>query len=367
MRGWHVKRAATVALCVALLGCGDEVGPDATALCVEPAFEIGDDARIMAVYHAAEADEDPVVIDDVPLVDGRGCLTLRPPPSAWFEAVVPDPVNAPGLHRVEVPNQTIPGLTEALPPLRYSGVLIDLAVYADGDASGGFDAPDAAGVGPDRLRMRLSASTRASLPVWIGRLQSQLGADPAVVSSLFDTLAPGNQPFAVSKPTNAPDAWRGATRAQLTRWPGTFVLPPTAKGTWCDIGSAWPRCRSVTDQRAQATARLVDPRVPAEAMSLPFDGFDPAVNLPPGDAPAPPMVEARQCADVGAYRVARERTIVPRQDPDSCVCHVYVRTRWVVTLADDPPDWLACVGRPLSVSAGAALAAESGLNAGIDP
>ncbi|MGK0359580.1 MAG: hypothetical protein ACI9U2_001882 [Bradymonadia bacterium] len=356
-------------LWVALAGCGDAVGPDRATLCVEPAFEMGENARIMAVFHAEDAAQaiEPVVIDDVALIDGRGCLSLRPPPAAWFKAAVEEPRLRPGIHEVRVANPVVRDLS-AGPPLRYFGVLIDLAVYTDGDRSGAFEPPDAVGVGPDRLRMRLSTSGRAQLPVWLGEIDAQMKATfPEELSGLLDVLAPGNQPFAVSKPADAPRAWRGADRAELTPWAETFVLPPTAARTRCDIGSAWPRCRSIVDQGAFATARLVDPRVPPEAMSRPITGFDPVVNLPPADAPVSPVVEARQCADVGAYRVARERTIVPRQNDETCICDVWVRTRWVIALADDPPEWLSCVGRPMTPGAGAGLAAEAGLSPGIEP
>ena len=351
-----------------LAGCGDVVGPDRTRLCVEPAFEAGEGARIMAVYHAR--DEDPVLIDDVAVVDGRGCLTLRPPPDEWFEAVALDQFSGRGTHEVRAVDEGLVSLRGGEPfKLSVYGVLIDLAVYTDGDRSGDFQAPDAAGEGPDQLLTRLSASARAQLPIWLGELTDQMQfTPPELLPLLLDHLAPGNQPFAVTKPVDAPRAWRGADKADLITWPSIFKLPPTATGTWCDIGSAWPRCRSVTDEGAYATARLVDPRVPAAAVSLPITGFDPGVPLPPGDAPVSAQVEARQCADVGAYRVARERTIVPRQDPESCVCNVYVRTRYVIALADDPPEWLSCVGRPLSPGAGAALAAEVGLSgSGVAP
>lgn len=367
MRAAPALLLSTALLSTALLaGCGDAVGLDQTPFCVEPAFEIGEGARVMAVYHAT--DEDPVVIDDVALVDGRGCLTLRPPPAAWFAAVVSDPINRPGVHEVRVTDATILTLGGRPFSVPYFGVLIDLAVYVDGDGSGDFEAPDATGAGPDQLLMRLSTSARAQLPVWLGELTQQLRRAPVgLLPVLLEQLAPGNQPFAITKPADAPRAWRGADRAELTRWPETFVLPPTAKGTRCDIGSAWPRCRSITDQGAFTTARLVDPRVPPEAVSRPITGFDPIVNLPPGDAPVSPVVEARECADVGAYRVARERTIVPRQDDETCICDVWVRTRWVIALADDPPEWLSCVGRPLTPGAGAALAATAGLSPGIEP
>lgn len=354
-------RCAALLLVPLGLGCtGDRVGPDQAPLCVAAAFDTGEPARVMAVMHGPE-DDAAIIVGDAPLVDGRGCVTLRPPPPAWIASLTtaPQPFEPP--HAVGVLDPVLDAQGNAR-PFDFEGVLIDLAVYVDGDGSGSFEAPDAAGVGPDRLLTRLSASDWARLPIWFSAMRRQLDLTPdPVLPPVLATLAPGHQPFAVTAFADAPRAWRGADEPLLEPWPAELTLPPTAAGTWCDIGSAWPRCRAVDDRGAFVEARLVDPRVPAEQVTRPADGFDPVVPLPPADAPVEATVQARQCADVGPYRVARERTFVPRQEEASCVCTVYVRTRWVIALADDPPEWLVCGGRPLSAGAGAALAAEAGL------
>ena len=55
-----------------LLSCGDPLGPEQTPLCVEPAFEVGEGARVMAIYHAP--DDDPVLSDAIASARAAGVV-----------------------------------------------------------------------------------------------------------------------------------------------------------------------------------------------------------------------------------------------------------------------------------------------------
>lgn len=324
-----------------LCACGDDVGSDAAELCVEVALTADAPLRAQAVYHAGDAP--PEVIDDVAIEDGVACLTLRPP-------------SAPA-HRM---THTIPVTfflfeVRALEPLVTDAVPIDIGVYADRDAS------QSLGAG-DRMRSILSSQDRARVPLWLDGAETFLDEQPPFqVPEALAKLAPGGRPFAFSGAIETAVPWSGRGTILLRPWPRPLVVPPTAPGTPCDRALSWPRCRVLENVDARATARLVDPRVDPARLTVEASGFDPQVPLPPAEVAVPAEVIARDCATVDDLLVAREVVSLPQQSPDRCECTVWERVRWVIAVADDPPPWLTCGGRPLDGEAADALAEQAGV------
>lgn len=325
---------------VASSGCGDEVGSDATHLCVEVAIEAEAPLRLQAVYHAGEAP--PEIIDDVAVAEGRACVTLRPPQGALHQIT----------HAVPVTFFVFEG---GIDPLTTAAIPIDLGVYEDRDQSGD--------LGPaDRLRAALSQRDRARIPLWISNFEAFFSEQPAwQVATAARILPPDRRPFAFSGRVEPSAAWEARGTLLLRDWPNALQIPPTAAGTACDRAESWPRCRVLTDVPAAASLRLVDPRVDPARLTFEPSGFEPVAPLPPADAPVPTEVIARDCATIDTLLIAREAVTLPRQAPDECECTVWTRTRWVIAPADDPPPWLTCGGRPLEGEAAEALAEEAGL------
>lgn len=321
-------------------GCGDDPGADVTTLCAEVPVVSTEALRVQAVYHAGDAL--PEVIADVPVVDQRACLSLRPP--------------AGPLHRVTHAREIALFIYESgRDPITTLAIPIDLGVYEDLDSSGD--------LGPgDRIRSLLSGGERARVPMWLDDFERYYSLQPTwQISNVSHILAPGARPFAVTGRIDATAAWDGRGIILMRGWPEALTLPPTPPGTACNLAESWPRCRTIEEVPAAATLRLVDPRVDASRITTPISGFDPVASLPPAEEPVPERVSARDCARIDDLLVAREVVRLPRQSAETCVCTLWTRTRWVIAPSADPPPWLSCDGRPLEGEAAEALAEAAGL------
>lgn len=290
-------------LLVFLFWACDSAAPESRT-CVVTGIE-GANLRLLATYHDGHRLHD--VMADVPVKNGKACVTLRPPrdearpTSIWSISIGP----------------LYLGVDDPTP--RYAAWPLDWAVYDDLNRNATLD--------PEELRGRHSLQSYEG-PVWFIDYRAALGAYLRADPFANETIA--IRPFVSADlaPQHPDDGAYG-----FDPLPSEFEVAGAVDE--CDA-TLYPGCMPIQMETDREEADWVDPRLDdAQVEALGLHETIPATGLPAGDL--------QRCAvnDDGvltAWYVARGKA----PNRETCECVATRHDTWVHTLADDPLPGIDC-------------------------